>query len=331
MRHIAHARKVLRVVEGRGELRDAATDGLTGVAVDDDARLHVALGLPAGAGVAVEGERIARRDDGAIHLVGYQLDVAARVLGKSAGGELTQGVVEAGALRVLCGEGRRVVGVRGVPFAALRSGHAVREAVHGLLPVQGHAVGVRDDALLPAGEVNVRVALRLLRRREGLREDALRGLGVDVEGQRVLLRILADTDDVRDVVRGNLRRHVVAALELQWAVEGAFEVAIGKLVHRLVADGRLLLLGRYLDAVWVEPVLADLGVQLGIVNALPDDLRGLLDLRAVQLEGGVLRLHRQLVVEAFQLRTECVLVHLRVDGPFLHRPEEAVDARDGVE
>src|SRR5690606_32883483 len=65
---VLEAGEVGGVVEGGGELADAAADRGAGPAMVDDAGLDVAFGGAARAGESIEGERIPRFHDRAVHL-----------------------------------------------------------------------------------------------------------------------------------------------------------------------------------------------------------------------------------------------------------------------
>src|SRR5699024_95873 len=134
---VLEAGEVVGVVQGGGELADAAADGGAGTAVFDDAAFDVALGRAAGAGELVEGEDFTGGDDGAGDVADDHGDVLPGGRRVAGGGEFAHDLVKFGVLRHLGGESRGVVLVEGVPLAGLVADHAFDEAIHGGLPVDG--------------------------------------------------------------------------------------------------------------------------------------------------------------------------------------------------
>src|SRR5699024_9952625 len=156
---VPHAGEVGGVVEGGGELADAAADGLARAAVDDDAGLDVALGGAAGSGVAVEGEGVAGGDDRAVDHGGHLRDVDAGGRGVAGGGEVADDLVEGGHLGHLGGEGGGFVLVDGVPLTVGGVGgqETLLDALQRRLPVELHTVDAGGDLAGAAGEADLRV------------------------------------------------------------------------------------------------------------------------------------------------------------------------------
>ena len=183
MRGILHAGEVGGIVQGGGELRDAAAHGLARVAVDDDAGFHIALRGTAWAGVAVEGEGLTRVDHGTVDLLGHQADIGAGGPGEAAGGELGHGLIEGGLLCHFRGE---VCGVRlviGIPFAVVLAAHTVLEALEGLLPVDDGAIHRGRDLLVVAAEGNFGVGAGHLGALHALLEKLTGAVFIHLEAQ----------------------------------------------------------------------------------------------------------------------------------------------------
>src|SRR5690606_27593513 len=129
---VFHPGEVGRVVQGGGELRDAAANGLPRASVLDDPGLHVALRRGARAGVAVQAERFARLDDRAVDLLGHAPDVLAGSGFETTGGELADDLLDAELVGLLGGELRRLRLVHRVEAAVLRPLEHVHRRLEGL-------------------------------------------------------------------------------------------------------------------------------------------------------------------------------------------------------
>src|SRR5699024_6348073 len=155
--HVFHAREIGGVVQRGGELGNAAAHGFASLTIYDDAGLHETLLLAAWPGVAVQAEGLAWQDDSPVDHLRDAADIHARGCAKSVGREAADHVVEMG-LRCLLG---RVLGllvlIEDLVLSVLLVQHLLAQVSQGFIPLDFHAVLVRDDLNVAALEVEARV------------------------------------------------------------------------------------------------------------------------------------------------------------------------------
>ena len=299
MRHVRHAGEVRGVVQGGGELRDAAADRGVRVPVQDDAGLHVALRGAARAGVAVEGERLARVHNGPVDGAGHQRNVGAGRARVATGGERSHHVVERGVFRLRGGELRRHVLVHRIPLAGLSAQHTFVEAVHGRVPVHHGAVHRR---LNPAAFEHPGVLALHLGLRELLAEDGAGG--VLVHARRDTAVHHGELHDLPEAVLRHRGRELILAGDGDRAVQGRPDGTVERGLHRGLVDGGLHLRRLDLHAVRVEPAGGDLVAQCGALHVLAR-LRVLrFGLAAFDADDAVGGVHVQLANQPVQLMVQ---------------------------
>ena len=328
MRDIRHAGEVGGVIQGGGELRDAAADRGIRAPVEDDAGLHVPLRGAARAGVAVQGERLARVHNRAVDGLGHQRNVGAGRARVAAGGERADHVVEGGVLRLFGGELRGHVLVHRVPRTGFAAGQPLFKSCEGGVPVHHGAVDGRLDAAAGqhAGIFALHLGLRKL-----VAQDGARGIEVHVRCDAAFY--CGELHDLPDAVLRHRGGDAVLAGDGDRAVQGGAHGAAERGLHGVVVDRGLRLRRLQFDTVWVEPAGGDLVAQGGAVHVLAQLRIGRFGLAALHTDGAVDGVHVQLFNHAVELAAQGFVVDGRHDVHFSggEQPAESVHGVGGLD